>query len=104
MLKDETAKVFNLPQSTGLLVQRVAKNSPAKSLGLRGGHLKTRIQNEEFLTGGDIILKANNIKITGEADTMHKIISSINRLKKNDPLTVEILRAGKVMKLGTFVD
>lgn len=55
-LSGTLAKALNLPQETGVLVQRVAKGSPGQRLGLLPGFLPAKIGRHEFLLGGAIIL------------------------------------------------
>ena len=62
VLRDHLAKVFNVPQSTGILVQRVAAGSPAERSGLRPGTLKATIDGQTFVVGGDIILSIGGIR------------------------------------------
>ena len=58
LLSGEMAKIFNVPQPAGLLVQRVASHSPASQLGLRPGTSTAVIEGEPMIVGGDVILEA----------------------------------------------
>ena len=44
------------------LVQRVADNSPASKLGLKGGNIRAQIEGQEIILGGDIILAVAGIR------------------------------------------
>jgi S1-C subfamily serine protease len=57
LLTDELARLFNLPQPAGLLIQRIAEGSPAVDWGMRAGTLRMAIGGQELLAGGDIILE-----------------------------------------------
>lgn len=60
--QQELADVFNLKQHGGILVQTVAKNSPAEKAGIKAGTIKAEIQGRQILLGGDIILSIGNQK------------------------------------------
>ncbi len=98
VLGDELAAVFNLPQSTGFLVQQVAENSPAARLGLRPGGIKSQIGLNEMFLGGDIILEMVGIQVSEGG--YPKIQSRLNQIKRGDIITVKVLRAGRVLQLS----
>ena len=71
LLAGDVARAFNIPpRRTGLLVQRVAENSPAEQLGLRGGSLPARIGDEYLLLGGDVILAVDGIGLATSLEPM----------------------------------
>jgi len=84
-------KVFNLNINGGLLVQRVAKSSPAERAGLRGGTIYSKINNKELLLGGDIILQIGN-QLTCHIDCL---VHSKNELNSKDVIEIRYLREGK---------
>lgn len=51
-------------QPAGLLVQRIADNSPAAAIRLIGGTYKAAIAGGEMQVGGDIILAVGEIAVT----------------------------------------
>ncbi len=55
-LTGKIAQIFNLPQESGLLVQRVVKVSPFGILGIEDGDIEMIINGEKLIVGGDIIL------------------------------------------------
>jgi hypothetical protein len=73
-LSGDLARAFNLPQPTGLLVQRVAANSPAARIGLRAGVLKAILPSDgtELTLGGDVILQVQGIPV-GEAGIYERV-------------------------------
>ncbi|MCU7959147.1 MAG: trypsin-like peptidase domain-containing protein [gamma proteobacterium symbiont of Bathyaustriella thionipta] len=101
-LKGVLAQAFHLPQSAGLLVQRVAKGSFAQRLGLIGGTIPARIGGENILLGGDVILQIEGIRISGK-DSMDAIRQRINALEIGDLLHMSILRNGQVETLSSYV-
>ena len=98
ILPYELARILNVPQESGWLVQHVVKDSPAGVSGLKGGYRSVIIDEEEILLGGDIILKVDNINITGEAS-----ISELRHYLDNVDATVKhrftVLREGKIKYL-----
>jgi S1-C subfamily serine protease len=99
-LSGALAQAFNLPQAGGLLVQRVAADSPAYKLGLKGGALAVSMADQEFLAGGDVILEVMGVKATGDRRDLQRIMPRMRSLQSGDRLKVSILRSGKVRKMS----
>ena len=57
------ARALNLPQPAGVLVQRVAEGSIAWRWGIHAGRLRANVEGEEFILGGDIILRVNEVPV-----------------------------------------
>lgn len=89
---EELAKLFNLNLEGGLLVQKVAKASPADKAGLNGGYIPANIGGKPMLFGGDIVLKI------GPQATCHVgcIESVKDQLMTSKTIAVQYLREGKV--------
>lgn len=98
VLRDELAEAFNLPQPMGFLVQQVAEDSPAARLGVRAGGIKSHIGLNEMLLGGDVILEVVGVQVT--EDCFQKIQDRLNQMKPGDMITVEVLRAGRILQLS----
>lgn len=98
LLTGELASMFNLPQSSGMLVEQVAENSPAALLGLRGGTTKAAIGDRVFLIGGDIILSVDGISLA-DGDFYETIRARLSQMQEHDTLTMKVLRFGKVVEL-----
>ena len=47
----------------GMLVQHVAKDSPAAMIGVQGGSVRATIEGENLVLGGDIILEVQGIPL-----------------------------------------
>lgn len=59
-ISSQSAKLLNVPPpGEGMLIERVAKNSPAALIGLKGGTTRATIQEENLILGGDIILEVS---------------------------------------------
>lgn len=103
LLKDDLAKAFNVPQPAGLLVQRVARNSPADRLGLRAGTLTAVVDGENIVVGGDVILEAIGVPIVPEGGSYAAIRDRLTRLRSGDRLSVTVLREGRKQVLSMKV-
>jgi len=99
LLTGDLARMLNLPQPNGLLVQRVADGSAAAVIGIRGGTTKATIGGTDLILGGDIILESVGIPMVDEA-SRQKIRDALGRLKTGDPITVKVLREGRVVELN----
>jgi len=98
LLPFEFARILNVPQESGWLVQHVVKGSPADVSGLKGGFRRVVIDDEELLLGGDIILQVDDIRITGEA-SISEIRDYLNRIDALVKHRITVLRAGEIIDL-----
>lgn len=101
-LKGELAAIFNLPQPLGVLVQRVASNSPAGAMGLRAGVVSALIGDESIVLGGDVILGIDSISVA-DPDAMSRIRAHLKTLKSDSVVTLTVLRAGKIVELTSAI-
>jgi serine protease Do len=99
-LTGKMAKIFNLPQKSGLLVQRVVKVSPFGVLGVEDGDTEITIGEEKLIVGGDIILEINGVKFEETDESLSNIANTIERKDTESPIELKVLRAGKVITLG----
>ena len=88
-LSGDLAAVFNLPQPEGFLVKTVATGSPAEEVGIRGGNRTAVIDGQTLVVGGD----------TGNLADYHRMREHLQRLARGAPITVTVLRAGRVLNL-----
>lgn len=103
VLRDHLAKIFNVPQPTGVLVQRVATGSPAERTGLRAGTRKATIDGQTFVVGGDIILSVGGIRV-GEPGSRERILEIRRQLAPGSPLTIVVLRDGARVELTARIE
>ncbi len=101
VLTGELARIFNLPQPTGILVQKVVLLSPLGLLGVQGGKYEATIEGEELLLGGDIILSINGVKIATDDASLSKLANVLKSSEDKSPITVEVLRGGEIKILKT---
>ena len=111
----DLAKVLNLPQAAGVLVQRIGDGSIGSKLGISPGTLRATIQGTDILLGGDVILSVNNIAIIDPRSSQsldsftsdenyERIYNSVSALKPGDTLAVTVFREGKLLKLTTLIE
>lgn len=103
VISGNTARIFNVPQEAGLLVQSVAEKSPAERLGLRGGRVHATFGTTSLLVGGDIILMVADYKISGD-DDFDKIHARLSTLEGGSKLIVRVLRGGKIVELSAEIE
>lgn len=101
LVSGEMARVLNVPQPAGLLVQRVASQSPAARLGLRPGSLPAVIDGEPMVVGGDIILEVLGVPIIPDGSSYTVIRERLTGLKSGDKLVITVLRDGHREELST---
>ncbi|MCG8307831.1 MAG: trypsin-like peptidase domain-containing protein [Cytophagales bacterium] len=99
LLSGGMAKIFNLPQDGGLLIQKVADLSPGAIMGLRGGAYNMEIEGEKLIVGGDIILSILGKKIGNEED-MLELSREMKALNKGDKMDLTVMRGGSIVQLN----
>jgi S1-C subfamily serine protease len=87
----QLARLFNLPTTSGLLVQHVTARSAAGDAGLRTGRTPVVVEGESYLLGGDIIVAANGASVS----TQEQLRDLIAREKPGDRISLQIYRDGK---------
>lgn len=98
VLSGDLAKVFNLPQPVGLLVQRAARRSPSALIGLRGGTMKATIDGRNMVVGGDIILQVQGIPISSRT-SYEQIQERLSRMHPGAQVAITVLREGRQLEL-----
>lgn len=89
--KEEFAQVFNLQLEGGVIIQSIAKGSPADKAGLKAGFIKSSLNGRDILLGGDIIIAINDHK-TCHADCL---VAARKEMLNKDTIAITYLRAGK---------
>jgi S1-C subfamily serine protease len=99
LVAGELAKALNIPQEAGLLVQRVAKNSPADNVGLRAGTIPIKIQDKGILIGGDVVLEVQGMRITTDIDRLRMIRDKVLSTPGLEEIEFTVLRDGQTETL-----
>jgi S1-C subfamily serine protease len=95
----DLARALNLPQPAGVLVQRVAEGSLAWRWGIHAGKLRANVEGAEFILGGDVILRVNDVPVE-QSSSYDDIYASIGRLKPGENLVISVFRQGQIVKLS----
>lgn len=98
-LTPEESSLLNIPQTTGLLVQRVATGSIFDNMGIKGGTTEVYIKNKKLILGGDIILKFNDITFETTDQSLIAIAELAKKLNSNPSFELTVLRNGKTLVL-----
>jgi len=101
LLDGDLAAALNVPQGTGILVQRVVSGSHVASLGLKQGVLESEVDGEPMRLGGDVILAFDGIPLSKESIPEWR--DHLRGLKAGQRYEVSVLRGGKVITLSTTV-
>ncbi len=102
VISGELAQIFNLPQPSAYLVEKVVFLSPGGMMGLQGGTYKVKIDDLEFMLGGDFLLALDGIEFSEQ--NLKALSDRFNNQQKGDEMSITILRKGKVMTLRGIVD
>jgi serine protease Do len=101
-LSGDLARLLNVPQANGVLVQGMATGSPAARIGLQAGTVEVQIGDETLILGGDIILEVEGISFA-EPDGYPRIRRHVSRKRPGDTVTVTVWRAGERVQLTTTI-
>lgn len=99
LISGTLARILNIPQEGGVLVQKVAYFSLGDIMGLKGGFSRIYFEGVELMVGGDIILSVENIALTNQ-ENLHKAWQIIQNLKSGDILQFTILRNGSIIEIA----
>ena len=94
----ELAQYLNVPQPFALLVEEVAKGSPAEAIGLAPSRAVARLDGRDIPLGGDIVLGAMGIPLV-DAESFQKVRDRWSQLRSGEEMTFRVLRAGRVIEI-----
>ncbi|MDO8366628.1 MAG: trypsin-like peptidase domain-containing protein [Saprospiraceae bacterium] len=98
-LDEVLTAVLNVPQKSGLLIQRVASNSLAEKMDLQPGQYKVRFLGKEIWLGGDVVLSVQGIT----CDSPHNfatIKEQVNSLQPGKSFEMQVLRKGQILEIS----
>jgi len=98
-LKDGWARIFNLPQNAGILVEGVAAGSAAARIGLRPGTYRAEIEGQKLTVGGDVILAIQGIPV-GAENFGPKVEQAAEAIGEEGLLELKVLREGRIISLS----
>jgi S1-C subfamily serine protease len=82
------ARLFGIPVSHGLTVEKVFRGSAAARAGIKGGGADVVVSGESYLVGGDVIVSIDGVPVNSEM----RFRNLINSKKPGDTITLEIYR------------
>jgi S1-C subfamily serine protease len=92
--EEGVARLLNRDLKGGLLIERVAKGSPAGTAGLQGGSVQAKMLGRDFLLGGDLVISFGE----KEACDSDCLVEANKRFADSARLPVKFLRGGVVME------
>ena len=95
-LTSDIAGMLNIDSQGGALVEQVSPDSPAAKAGVKGGDQSVTVQGEQFVVGGDVIVKADDTEI----QTADDLIAFLGTKKPGDTITITVERDGKTQDLS----
>jgi putative serine protease PepD len=87
------AMAFALGIPPGFLVETIEPGSPADLIGINGGSFPVLLGGDEFLLGGDVIVRVNG-EFLGDMETVNQIALS---LQVGDVVEIEYMHEGEMM-------
>jgi len=100
LLNGNMARVFNIPQPAGILVQRVSARSPAAMIGLRPGVVTAVFDGQPLVVGGDIVLEVLGVPIVPDGASYSVIRERLGKLRSGDEVKMLVLRGGEKTELA----
>ena len=93
----ELAQSLGLERSGGFLITGITKGSPAEKFGLQAGQQSSNFEGRSIITGGDIILKIDNIDVRKIDD----ILSYLEGFKQaGDTVKITVERNGIIKEIN----
>jgi serine protease Do len=89
------ANIFNLPQQSGLLIEKAAIGGIVEKAGIHGGYIKAIIEGKEIMLGGDILLEVAGIKLD-KPENFLVLPDVLKKFKPGDTYVIKYFRNGEV--------
>jgi S1-C subfamily serine protease len=100
LLTGDLAKAFNLPQSAGMLVERVAAGSLGNELKLKGGTINAQVSGQPLVMGGDIVLSVQDMEVKDTVANTQGIRKAMSAVPVGGEIRVVVYRGGKKVSLS----
>jgi S1-C subfamily serine protease len=95
------ARALQLPVDSlgGVLVEQASSSSPlVRGLGVRAGKIRAAIDGEELVLGGDVIMRAMGVRLSGPR-AYDAVREKLDALEPGGEITLTIYRQGEVREL-----
>jgi S1-C subfamily serine protease len=96
----ENAKVLKVDTTSGVLVAQVTANSPAEKAGIKGGSQTVVAGSQQYVTGGDVIVKVDSTDVKSMADLQAYIATK----KPGDKVSLAVVRDGKTQQVEVTLE
>jgi S1-C subfamily serine protease len=94
-ISPDVAKALGLKVAQGVLVASVDSGSPAAKAGIRGGTRQVALQDQVYVTGGDIITRIDGGAVTDNDD----LSAFVTAHKPGDRVKVTLVRGSQTLTL-----
>jgi putative serine protease PepD len=94
-LTADLAAALGMSVSQGVLVAEVASGSPAAKAGIVGGSRQVVIQDQTYMTGGDVITAIDGKAVT----SAEGLVAVIGQHKPGDAITLTVVSAGQTKQV-----
>jgi putative serine protease PepD len=94
-ISPDVAKALGLKIEQGVLVASVESGSPAAKAGIRGGGKQVALQDQVYVTGGDVITKIDGTAVTSNDD----LSTFVTEHKPGDRVKVTLVRGSQTITL-----
>lgn len=88
--------LLGLPFAEGLLIETIEPGSPADLAGLRSGSFPVRMGTEEYILGGDVILKVDDTLLSD----MKSVVKVVRALRVGQTVKLAVLRDGAIIQMN----
>jgi S1-C subfamily serine protease len=96
-LSAQLAKALNLPVQSGLLLARMYQGSPVDKIGLRTATNEIVTGNRRYLTGGDILIAVDNVKLS-KWDDLSAYLEE--KAEVGQTVALKLMRDGKELTIN----
>jgi len=94
-ISPDVAKALGLHVSQGVLVASVESGSPAAKAGIRGGQAQVALQNQVYVTGGDVLTKIDGRPVSSN----EQLSTIVTGHKPGDKVTVTVVRGTQTVNI-----
>lgn len=97
----DIAEKMDLGRSSGFLITEVPNGTAADKSGLRGGQYQAKIQGQNIMLGGDVIVKIDDTKVRSLQDVLTFLAKDAD---VGDTIKVTVIRDGERKKFDLKLD
>ncbi len=95
LITGDWARALELPETGGLLIDRVSPGTPSARAGLKGADRRVRVGNYVINVGGELITHVDGKAVQAEDD----VVRAATRKHAGEAIELTIFRGGRSMKI-----